>query len=411
MFSLRNAATLPSRIPILSSFRLSFLPLQQISSFGHQHFLRPYKHINHRPFQSTLSLKMPLRPAISSQSLGLPGTHALFPKLKAASEAGFQGVEIFFDDLNVLANVYAQERLEDHGATERVDGEKDGEAGESDLLKAAEDVRRWCDGFGLKIVALQPFRDFEGLKSAAEYQKRVSGFKLWLRLCRKLDTQTILIPSNTLQADELDDSKIVPALREAADLAGAADPPVQIAFEALAWATLVNTWDQAYSYVLEANRENLGICIDTFNLAGKVYADPASPDGLTSNADQDFEESIRRLKETVDVKKIFYVQFVDGERLDKPLVEGHPWYQENQPARMTWSRNARCFAFEKEGYLPVGKVMEVLVKDLGYDGWISSEVFHRDLADETREVPVEFAGRGMESWKRLQRELGGGEVI
>lgn len=215
-----------------------------------------------------------------------------------------------------------------------------------------------------------------------------------------------MIPSNTLQADQLDESKIVPALREAADLAAAADPPVQIAFEALAWGTLVNTWDQAYSYVLEANRENLGICIDTFNLGGKVYADPTSPDGLTSNAEQDLESSIRRLKETVDVRKIFYVQFVDGERLEKPLVEGHPWFKEDQPARMTWSRNARCFAFEKEGYLPVGKIMEVLVKDLGYDGWVSSEVFHRDLADEKREIPIEFARRGMESWRRLQKELG-----
>ncbi|GIZ47511.1 hypothetical protein CKM354_001060000 [Cercospora kikuchii] len=349
---------------------------------------------------------MPLRSAISSQSLGLPGTHALFPKLKAASEAGFQGVEIFFDDLNVLANVYAQERLEDHGATERVGGGEDGEAGESDLLKAAADVRGWCEGFGLKIVAIQPFRDFEGLKSASEYQKRISDFKLWLRLCRTLGTQTILIPSNTLQADELDESRIVPALQEAADLAAAADPAVQIAFEALAWGTLVNTWDQAYSYVLEADRENLGICIDTFNLSGKVYADPTSPDGLISNGEQDFESSIRQLKGTVDEKKIFYVQFVDGERLEKPLVEGHPWFKEDQPARMTWSRNARCFAFEKEGYLPVKRIMEGLVKDLGYEGWVSSEVFHRDLADEEREIPVKFAGRGMESWRRLQRELG-----
>lgn len=63
-------------------------------------------------------------------------------------------MEIFFDDLNVLANVYAQERLEDHGATERVDGEKVGEAGESDLLKAAEDVRGWCDGFGVSNLLL-----------------------------------------------------------------------------------------------------------------------------------------------------------------------------------------------------------------------------------------------------------------
>lgn len=248
-------------------------------------------------------------------------------------------------------------------------------------------------------------QNFEGLKSTLDYHGAISSVKLWLRICRKMGTQMILIPSNTLHADKLNESSILPALREAADLAAAADPPIQIAFEALAWGTLVNTWEKAYSYILEADKDNLGLCIDTFNLAGTVYGDPTSPDGLASNAEHNFEESMKRLKETVDVKKVFYVQCVDAERLQQPLVEGHPWFQEDQPARMTWSRNARCFAFEEEGYLPVKKIMEVLLHDLKYEGWVSAEVFHRDLAEETREIAGEFASRGMESWTRLQREM------
>src|SRR5690349_18969992 len=69
-----------------------------------------------RHYTTTVRWSMPCRPAISSQSLGRAWEHALFPKLKAASEAGFEGVEIFFEDLAHLANIYTQERLEDHGA-------------------------------------------------------------------------------------------------------------------------------------------------------------------------------------------------------------------------------------------------------------------------------------------------------
>ena len=93
------------------------------------------------------------RPAISSQSLGRAWEHALFPKLKAAAEAGFEGVEIFYEDLVYCADVYTQERLEDHGATETTD-EQDpstsqarSEPSEGDLLRAAQDVRDWCEQF------------------------------------------------------------------------------------------------------------------------------------------------------------------------------------------------------------------------------------------------------------------------
>lgn len=90
---------------------------------------------------------MPCRPAISSQSLGRACEHALYPKIKAASEAGFEGIEIFYEDLAYLADVYTQERLEDHGATEKTTEAHASEPSEGDLLRAAQDVRDWCTRF------------------------------------------------------------------------------------------------------------------------------------------------------------------------------------------------------------------------------------------------------------------------
>ena len=64
----------------------------------------------------------------------MPGT--LADKLGAAAEAGYQGVEIFENDLTYF------------------DGRP-------------EDVRGLAGSLGLEIVALQPFRDFKGLPEPA----------------------------------------------------------------------------------------------------------------------------------------------------------------------------------------------------------------------------------------------------
>ena len=78
---------------------------------------------------------------------------------------------------------------------------------------------------------------------------------------------------------------------------------------------------------------------------------------------------------------------------------------------MSWSRNARLFICEEErgGYLPVIDVLKALCDEkdgLGYKGWISMEYFSRSLNAEGSEVPMEHAGRAMESWRRLVKAMG-----
>lgn len=242
--------------------------------------------------------------------------------------------------------------------------------------------------------------------------------RLWLPLCHKLQTQIILLPSSPLPPTQLSEEAISTTLCKAADLDATERPPVKLAYEALAWGTLVDKWDYFWKEVQQANRENLGICIDTFNLAGRVYADPTSPDRRLFPADptsparrlfpdeQEIEYSLDVLKKDLDMSQAFYVQIVNAEDMERPIVQVHAWYKKEQPARVTWSRNARLFAYEEGVYFPVRRMMEVLIKDCKYEGWVSMELFNRDLVDSSSSVPREYAERGMESWKRLEEDFG-----
>jgi 4-hydroxyphenylpyruvate dioxygenase len=225
-----------------------------------------------------------------------------------------------------------------------------------------------------------------------------------------LGTNLIAIPSTFLPAEVTsgDLDLITADLREVADLC--APEGIQLAYENLAWGTYVDTWEQAYEIVQLVDRPNFGICLDTFNITARIYADPEAPNRKTADADAIFKTSMERLVRTVDPKKVFFVQVVDGEYLDEPLVEGHKYYNGEQPARMSWSRNCRLFYGESErgAYLPVKQVLEAILVGLGYRGRISAELFSASLVEEGPEVPQEHARRAAESWEKLLNDLGMG---
>lgn len=322
-------------------------------------------------------------------SLGRAWVHALPEKLAKASEAGFKGVEIFYEDLEYAAKSY-------------------GEASAENLLVAAGEVRKLCDAHGLTIIGLQPFLFYEGLTDRSKHAKKIEKLKLWFRIVRTLGTDIIQIPTNFLTENVTGDMDlIVQDMVEVADLGLQESPPVRFAYENLAWGTYIDTWDWMWEVVRRVDKPNFGCCLDTFNIAGRVWADPTSVTGTTPNAARDLQDSIERLAQTVDVRKIFYVQVVDAERMQSPLIEGHPFYVEGQPARMSWSRNARLFLYEQEkgGYLPVVNIARAILKDLGYNGWVSMELFSRTMSDPDKAVPFTHAQRGITAWNKLCQEL------
>ncbi|KAK4547734.1 hypothetical protein LTR36_000692 [Oleoguttula mirabilis] len=332
---------------------------------------------------------MPCRPAICSHSLGRAWVHDLPEKLDQAAKYGLD-IELFYEDLEYVAKSIP------------------GGPGFQNLLAAAKIVRSLCDERGISIMCLQPFMHYEGLIDRQKHARRIEEMKLWLELAKILGANLISIPSTCLPEDEMsgDMDLIVRDLREVADLG--APEGMQFAYESLAWGTHSDTWEQSWEVVRRVDRPNFGICFDTFNMAGRMYADPASPSRKNPNAEAETKASLERLVKTVDVRKIAYVQVVDAEYLARPLVEGHEYYDAAQPARMSWSRNCRLFYGEEDrgAYLPVKAILAAILVDLGYEGWISAEMFNRSLTKPDANVPAEHARRAAESWQKIVRDFG-----
>ncbi|KAJ5731787.1 uncharacterized protein N7483_006295 [Penicillium malachiteum] len=333
------------------------------------------------------------RPGIASMSLGRPWIHDLPGKLMQAAAHGFEGIELFFDDLDC----YAQRTFN------------------GDHLEASVQVRRLCERLGMTIICLQPFSMYEGLLDRAESDKLVTEkLPRWFTLARALGTDMIQVPSNFLGPDPKtgaprttgDLSVIVADLQRIADLG--AKEGFRFVYEALCWGDHVDTWEASWDVVRGVDRPNFGLCLDSFNIAGRVYADPSSPTGRTPNAAADLAASLERLRNAkIDPAKIFYVQLVDGERLDAPLDEKHPFHIDGQPVRMSWSRNARLFPFEESrgGYLPIVDVARTFFDDLGFRGWVSLELFSRTLANPDPFTPTDHARRGIDSYHKMGRLL------
>jgi len=332
---------------------------------------------------------MAYRPAISSLSLGLPSVHPLPGRIEQAARYGFD-LELFHDDIvEIAAHLPAGPR-----------------AAQSQL-QAAAIVRSLCDNCQVRIVCLQPFRHYEGLKDRQKHAERAEEMKLWICLAKTLGTDLIGIPSTFLPETEAsgDIDLIVQDLREVADL-GIAEG-MRFTYEALAWGTYIDTWEECWEVVLRVDRPNFGICLDTFNLAGRVYADPASPSGKTPDADATLAASLGRLKERVDLDKVFWVQVVDAQQLSKPLNDKHPYHIQGQPARMSWSRNCRLFYGEQDlgAYLPIRLVLQTILVDMGFRGCLSAELFNKSLGDPDPRTPEKHARRAAISWRTMMQNL------
>ncbi|RMZ00454.1 hypothetical protein D0862_06718 [Hortaea werneckii] len=336
-------------------------------------------------------------PVITSMSLGRAWNHALEEKLKRASSAGFGGIELFYEDLEYFARSRSGAQSNDTLVSP------------TELVAAAAEIRKLCLEQGLSIIGLQPFLFYEGLLDRKEHAARIEKLHVWFDIVDALDVDTIQIPSNFLPEPQItsDLNMIVADMVEVAELGANRSKPIRFAFENLCWGTHIDTWEQAWQVVQLVNRPNFGMCLDTFNIAGRVWADPASADGKAVDADAALESSLERLVNTVDVSKVFYIQLVDAERLKTPLDESHEYYAKGQPARMSWSRNARCFMYETDrgAYLPVEKVAKTIIHQLGYQGAVSMELFSRTMSDPDPEVPHQHAIRGIESWKKIVQAL------
>ena len=342
-------------------------------------------------------------PAIATQSLGNAAHHSLPNKLELCARHGFKAIELFFEDLESAARSLPSSYPPSPAGTTF----STSSSWQEQLLAATSYISDLCHELRLEILCLQPFMHYGGIINRQRHQERVEEMRFWIILAQHLGTDLIQLPSSFLPESDCtgDLSVIVKDMREIADLGLEQSPPIRFCHEALAWGTHVDHWEQAWQIVKMVDRSNFGTCLDTFNLCGRVYADPASPTGINENAENAMQRSLRMLREQLDRKKIFYVEVVDGERLEQPLNEQHPFYVKGQPSRMTWSRNARLFPMEKKGYLPIIETLKAILSS-GYEGYISFEFFSRTANDPSPKVPEEHAERAERSWQRLSKVMG-----
>lgn len=151
-------------------------------------------------------------------------------------------------------------------------------------------------------------------------------------------------------------------------------------------------------------KEKIGFLPDTFNICGDIFADPTSPNGQAPDAVEALSRSLAAFAVTIPSSSIPFIQVADAELPLEPLTVAHPWMEGCTNAKMAWSRNARLFPMEKEGYLPILDVLQAVVKT-GWSGWVSQEVFSRVTAVEGDETVWELADRAWKGWEKLALKM------
>ncbi|RMJ21947.1 Xylose isomerase-like TIM barrel [Aspergillus sp. HF37] len=325
---------------------------------------------------------VPNKLAISSLSLSQHPNHSLDHKVRIAAEHGYAGIEIVFSDLAT----YAQ-------------------AQKLSMSEAADQIKTVCDQTQTHILSLAAFENFEGHNTPLEDRLHHAG--QWIEIASRLRATHLQVPSQYSLDSTGDPDVLIPELRQLADLGRASRPPVSIAYEALSWGTHHSTLESSLRVVEAVDRPNFGLCLDTFHVVTKVWADPFAASGKFPNADTRLHSTLREFAKECPLDRIFYIQLSDGERFDPPFSKEHPWYVDGEAAQFTWSKHARPFPHETRlgGYMPVSEVARAWIVEMGFRGWVSLETFDRRMRDG-RERPERAAGRGMEAWRRVQREIG-----
>lgn len=319
--------------------------------------------------------------AIASVSLGQHLSHTLPLKITAAAEAGIRGIEITRPDLDSYANALSLP-----------------------ILEAARNIRQLCADEHLEIIAFASFQNFEGQNSPLP--DRLQTAREWLAIADNLGALHLQVPSNFDRSANADRQVIASDLRQLCDLAKTLSPVIKIAYENLGWGTHCSLWQHALQIVQDVDRDNFGLCLDSFHLCVALWADPFSKSGKQPHGKDKLKDSLQALVKQLPLEKLFYLQLSDGELLDPPYSEAHPWYDATLEPAHVWSNEARPFPLEAEygSYMPVQDVAHAFLVDLGYTGWVSLETFDRRMRS-AHLGPSQNARRAVKSWETLRFRL------
>ncbi|MFD5455511.1 sugar phosphate isomerase/epimerase and 4-hydroxyphenylpyruvate domain-containing protein, partial [Streptomyces olivaceus] len=213
-----------------------------------------------------------MRTSIATVSL----SGSLTEKLTAASRAGFDGVEIFENDL--LASPLTP-----------------------------EEVRARCADLGLTVYLYQPLRDVEALPEA-EFVPALRRARHKFELMGRLGADTVLVCSSVSPHALDDDALAADQLSRLADLARGHG--IRVAYEALAWGRHISTYDHAWRVVESAGHPALGVCLDSFHILSRGGA-PEDLEGISA----------------IPGEKIFFLQLADAPLLAMDVLQWSRHYR------------------------------------------------------------------------------------
>jgi 4-hydroxyphenylpyruvate dioxygenase len=200
-----------------------------------------------------------VRTSIATVSL----SGSLTEKLTAASRAGFDGVEIFENDL--LASPLTP-----------------------------EEIRARCADLGLTIDLYQPMRDIEAVPDDV-FARNLRRARHKFDLMRRLGADTVLVCSSVAPQAVDDDALAAGQLSRLADVAE--EFGVRVAYEALAWGRHVSTYDH-------------GTCLDSFHILSRG-SDPKDLEGIAD----------------IPGEKIFFLQLADAPLLAMDVLQWSRHYR------------------------------------------------------------------------------------
>jgi sugar phosphate isomerase/epimerase len=203
---------------------------------------------------------------------------------------------------------------------------------------------------GLRVTGFQVLRDFEGL-SGHLHAYKVDVAKAMLEMCHALGSKLLLACSSTSAHASGDPARLKQDLQKLATLAVPLN--IRIAFEALSWGRYVNDFSHAWDIVQDADRANLGVCLDSYHV-------------LANQAD------LERLAE-IEPRRLFLVQLSD-----------FMWQELRSPQdRIETARHFRVFPGEGVHEEKLAQLVRT-IDDMGYRGDYSFEVFN----DDYRQLPL-----------------------
>jgi 4-hydroxyphenylpyruvate dioxygenase len=261
-------------------------------------------------------------------------------KLRAVAEAGFDGVEIFENDLLGFPGT-------------------------------PREVGRIVRDLGMQCTLFQPFRDLEGMppeQLARAFERMERKFDVMA----ELGTELILLCSNCSPLAVDDRSRLIDDLIALGERA--AKRGMRVGYEALAWARHTFDHRDAWSLIRDVNHPSIGLILDSFHSLAR---------GIPSASIGD-----------IRVEKLFFVQIADAPRLTMDYLSWSRHFR-NMPGQGDLPLAEFADAIHRLGYQGYWS-LEIFndrfragsASGVAVDGYRSLQLLHDEVASRPR-APIE----------------------